>query len=155
MIRLDMTREELLNELNMDLSWAMDRVDGISIKYKRILNDKKRPDGIFHHCWYTTPRNNRVCVIYEKKRVAGDVCVNVNAFFKVLGDDGKERYIMNHFYLGEHYVKECFLFTNHFVQRLRERVGMDFESWFIERVRKKEETFEVFDYDYNGVDNQC
>lgn len=155
MIRLNMTREELLKELNADKEWTARRAEGIGKKFKRYLTDKKGREGVFYHCWYTTPNNNKVLVVYSKKILAGYVAIEGKMLFRVLGDDGKERYILGQYTSSERRITHSFLFTNHFVQRLRERTGKDMEKWFIERCKNGECVQGVFDYDYNGVENQC
>ena len=154
MIRLDMSREELLKEMNADELWAYGRINGIHKKFNRYLKSKPA-EGVFYRCWYTTPNKNKICIVYSVERTCGIMDLRLDTFFRFVGDDGKERYIFNHFTPDGLFVSRTFLFTNHFIQRLKERVGMDFESWFVERVVKKEVSFDVFDYDYNDEDNQC
>ena len=150
MIRLNMTRDELMKELSSDEQWILDRLRGIRIKFRRFINDK-RTEGIFHKCWYTTPNHNRVCVTYTKE----NNCIACYTFFKVIGDDGKVRYIFNFFSPMTNRLSRCFLFTNHFVERLKEREGKKFETWFQERVETQETTFEPINYEYNGDSKQC
>lgn len=150
MIRLNMTRQELRKELSSDIEWVNERLNGIAKKYHRQLKSN-RLQGIFHSSWYTTPNHNRVCVYYY---VNGDF-IGIMPYWKIIGDDGKVRYVSVSFQCMRDRLSGCYLYTNHFLKRLKEREGKDFDTWFREKIEANNISFEPTDYTYNGDSKQC
>ena len=145
-----MTRQELRKELSSDMEWVKERLKGIAKKYHRQLKSN-RLQGIFHNSWYTTPNHNRVCVYYY---VNGDF-IGIMPYWKIIGDDGKVRYVSVSVQCLTDRLSNCYLFTRHFLKRLKEREGKDFDTWFREQVEANDISFEPTDYTYNGDSKQC
>lgn len=150
MLRLTMTRDELMKELSSDKEWVSERLNGVVKKYNRQLKSN-RLQGIFHNSWYTTPNHNRVCVYYVKN---GDL-IGFMAYWRIIGDDGKVRYISISIQCMTQRLINCYLFTNHFLKRLKEREGKDYDTWFRERIETNNISIEPTDYTYNGDSKQC
>lgn len=157
MLRLNMSKCELRRELEQDDKWAKERINGIFIKFRKQLS--KFPEGkVFYKCWYTTPNHNRIRVFYSKTAsdliALGAFPIAIDSFFEIIGDDGKIRYVST-LSTADCRLSRCLLYTSHLVQRLHERLGLDFETWFEGNINSYKSALQLQDYEYNGDERQC
>ena len=122
-----MTKPELLTELTREDDWIQDRKDGVCVKYRKLLNPKKVPEGfrVLARTTYTTPRNNKVIVFWVRVKRDKLLMVETVYYFEYQTPNGKKQYLMPLFN-NRSDAQEVVIFTVHAMQRVQERAGMPF-----------------------------
>ena len=155
MITKSMTSEEVLKELKKDDLYVMDRWDGLLIKNKKKLKSKfvKNKD-IMSVSTYVVPETRNTVVVYATKYIStlkgrDYSSMILNCYYKTC----YETYIVPSFKNSDPvgYVE----YTHHSVDRMKTRLGKDFDTFFREDWIKRNEGSMVYvDYDYNGDANE-
>lgn len=156
MIVQTMTPSEVIRGLQVNHSYLRDRMDGLAIKNSKKLKNKYIKDNeIMSRSSYVIPSTNDTMVAYAIKHI------------QVL--KGKEYSTM----IVMSYIKTCYNtyiapainpltdrvwgyveFTSHSVDRMRERLGKDFDTFFREDYVKNNGVVDTIEYHYNGDANE-
>ena len=130
MIIETMTKEELRKELTEDMEWVYERFDGLRKKYSRQLKSRLVKERTFLGCSkYNTQKRNEVYLYIfkayaDQNQKYADLHY-VPVFSYMHGN--KKRYLTVWF---DRYgrVEQATVFSSHSLDRLNERVGIDFSE---------------------------
>ena len=156
MIVQTMTPSEVIRALQVNHSFLRDRMDGLGIKNSKKLKNKYIKDNeIMSRSTYVIPATKDTMVVFAIKHI------------QVL--KGKEYATM----IVRSYYKTCYNtyivpainsltdrvlgymeFTSHSVDRMRERLGKDFDTFFREDYSENNGVVKTIEYHYNGDENE-
>ncbi len=150
MITKSMTSEEVLKELKKDDPFVMDKWDGLLIKNKKKLKSKlvKHKD-IMSVSSYVVPETRNTVVVYATKHIStlkgrDYSSMILNCYYKTCYNTYIVPSFKNSVPVG--YVE----YTQHSVDRIKKRLGKDFDTFFQEDWIKMNEGSMVYvDYNYN------
>ena len=122
MILENMTKEEITKECNLENEWVLERIAGVTIKYKKQLKlgISRKILGITK---YVSPNNNNLWVVWLKDKMGSTKFISYALFIEFRDNTGKRNYIM-HSEDGT-----IAIFTGHLLDRLKERAGLDWEGF--------------------------
>ena len=147
MIVPSMTKDELVKELSLDKDWVDGRVYGIDQKYKKKIM-KVRGHEVLAVTNYTTPRNNFVTVVWRATYVDRRTTIlTAVPYFRYMTVRGYQ-YIMLMCH-GKHSYTPL-IYTSHCIDRMKERIGMDFRQYIIQSEAQDNGGMFMDDYVYNG-----
>ena len=155
MIDRGMTTEEVLTELQKGDRYIQERMNGLTIKNSKKLKCKfVKHNEILSVSNYVVPATQDSVVVYAVKQLHtlngkdySSMCLNY--YFKT----PYGTYIMPFFQGAK--LAEYMEVTCHAVDRMKMRLGKDFDAFFREDwIKKNEATMAIVDYNYNGNDNE-
>ena len=156
MITRTMTSKEVIRALQEIDDFVLGRMSGLSIKNSKKLKSKfVKNNEIMSKSSYVIPRTKDTVVVYATK-IIQDL-------------RGKEYSTMSlHYYIPTYYntyiiasinsvtkkVDMFAEFSGHSVERLKMRLGKDFDTFFKEDFLKNSGIIQPVEYNYNGDDNE-
>ena len=155
MITKGMTTEEVLKELQKGERFIQARMDGLTKKnHKKLKSKFVRHNEIMSVSNYVIPETQNEAIVYAIKQLMilkgkdySSICLNY--YYKTTYGT----YIIPFFKgvtLDEYMEVSC-----HAVDRLKTRLGKDFDTFFKEDwIAKNEATMAIVDYNYNGSENE-
>jgi hypothetical protein len=118
-----MTKNDLYREIKSDLDFLTGMVSGIRKKYRRELNNKRIADGTFlGKSEYTTPRHNRITVLWNKSSIGGIQDMSYQVFWKYSTDEGNNLITPKFDEFGD--LLSVDIFTAHSQKRSVQRLGI-------------------------------
>ena len=155
MITKSMTSEEVLKELKKDELFILGRVPGLLIK-----NNKKLKNKFFKHkdimsvSTYVVPDTQDTAVVFATKQVStlkgrDYSSMNLSYYYTTSYGTHIMPFFRNSIPVG--YIEV----THHAVDRMKMRLGKDFDSFFREDWMKKNDCAMTYvEYNYNGNPNE-
>lgn len=158
MIVETMTRDEVFREIQADDDWCAQRCIGLAKKYNKALKNKRiGHNSILGMVEYITPNHNKVHGIVQKVFVDDKQKYAIPAIvtiYEFVSSDGKRRHIYPLNYMDSNRLQSLIVFSDHAVQRLRERCGKSMMDLFVDLCVENESCMSFIYYDYNGKDDE-
>lgn len=149
MITESMSTDEVIKELRKDHDYVLARTNGLLAKNSKKIKSKFVKDGdVMSTSQYVVPETNDTLIIFSTKRVDTikgkvNVCMRTSSCVKTYFGS----YIMNVIDPVTGRVDGYAVFTRHFQERLKERLGKDFLTFVKEDLLKKNGAFcKILDY---------
>lgn len=156
MIVQAMTPSEVIRELQMNHSYLRDRMDGLGIKNSKKLKNKFIKDNeIMSRSTYVIPATKDTMVVFAIKHIQvlkgkEYATMIVRSYYKTCYNT----YIVPAINSFTDRVLGYMEFSTHSVDRMRERLGKDFDTFFREDYAKNNGIVKTIEYHYNGDDNE-
>lgn len=156
MITQTMTSCEVIRVLRMIDNYVVERMNGLMIKNKKKLKSKFFKDNsIMSKSGYVVPKTNDSIVVYAIKQVQTlkgkeYSTMSVNYYIKTYYNT----YIVPSINGKTERVCGYIEYSCHSVQRLRERLGKDFDMFFQEDYLNNKGYLQFVEYKYNGDENE-
>lgn len=150
-----MTTDEVLKQLQKDFDYVEARIAGLRIKNSKKLKNKFiKNQAILSHSTYLVPETNDtvvVCALKSVQTLKNREYASMFVTFYVKTSFGT--YIIPNEDGG--YVTGYLEITHHAVQRLNERLGKDFDTFFMEDyIEKNDCILYPVQYNRNGDENE-
>lgn len=157
MITREKTVDEVLKEVQKIDNYVMERTKGLLIKNKKKLESRTfKHNDILSASNYTIPDTNDSVVVFAIKHtmeLKGKECATMNPVYYIKTCYGT--YILPSIDFYKSKVFRYVEFSSHSVDRIRERLGKDFDMFFREDYIKRNGcAFHPVKYDFNGDENE-
>ena len=156
MITESMNTNEVLRELQKDEEFVSARRNGLLAKNNKKLKNKFIKNGdIMSVSNYVVPETKDTVVVFAVKEVEeihgrGYVAMRTSSYVKTYYGT----YITYGANNGSRWPNSIYVFTRHFVARLKERLGKDFMTFFKEDfLEKNNACISPIEYKYGGKEN--
>lgn len=157
MITKSMTTDEVLKEVQKIDDYVMRRTKGLLIKNKKKMESKAfKHNSILSSSTYTVPETSDTVMVFAVKQtieLKGKEYATMNLVYYI--KTNYDTYIVPAVNFHKCTVFRYVEFSCHSVDRMRERLGRDFDMFFREDyIKKNGSAFYPVKYDYNGDPNE-
>ena len=156
MITRTMTPDEVIRTLHKNHLVILDRMDGLGIKNSKKLKNKYiRDNAIMSRSDYVLPETYDTAVVYAIKHIqtmrGKDYATMILMhYYRTTYDT----YIVPNVNPRTNRVQGYMEFTHHSVDRMKQRLGKDFDTFFQEDYVKNNGLVQTLEYEFNGDENE-
>lgn len=157
MIKISMTPREVLNELKTVDDYVQERMYGLTCKNSKKMKSKfVKHNEIMSKSTYVVPGISDTVVVYavkENQTLKGKACASMYLAYYLKTQYGT--YIIPCIDFISNRVIRYVEFSSHSIERMRERLGKDFDTFFREDyIKKNTGLFHPVKYEFNGKENE-
>lgn len=157
MITRTMTPAEVLRTLRDIDAYVLERTKGLALKNgKKIKSKAIGHNEIMSRSNYVVPGISDTVVVYAVKQIQtlrGKECASMDLVYYLTTQYGTYILPCIDFYTNR--VKRYVEFSSHSIDRMKERIGRDFDTFFREDyIRRNNGVFQPIKYKYNNDENE-
>lgn len=157
MITKGMTTEAVFNEVKKDDYYVLGRMEGLMKKNNKKLKSKAyKNNDILSVSRYTVPETSDTVVVLaikDLKTFKGKEYATINLMYYIITP--YDTFITPTIDCINNTVVRYVEYSKHSVDRMKQRLGKDFDTFFREDyIKKNSGIFNLIKYDYNGDDSE-
>lgn len=157
MIEITMTPKEVLDELKTVDDYVQERMYGLTCKNSKKMKSRfVKHNEIMSTSTYVVPETFDTIVVYAIKQtqtIRGKECASMYLAYYLKTQYGT--YIIPCIDFYSNRVKRYVEFSSHSIDRMRERLDKDFDTFFREDyIRRNNSLFQPVKYEYNRDENE-